>query len=127
MITEDYVSFEVAKLLKEKGFEEEIWGYYPIKGDGIGLFRRSGVEYNHNNSQVQISAPTLQMAQKWLRERHKIVCNICIESRNFYYYDIFLIRSDAEAQFQLVSPKPYYVTYESACNAGIKYCLEKFV
>ena len=28
MITEDYISFEVAKILKEKGFDERCSGFY---------------------------------------------------------------------------------------------------
>ena len=30
MITEDYVSYEIAKLLKEKGFDRECQGYYEV-------------------------------------------------------------------------------------------------
>lgn len=32
MITEDYVSFEVAKLLKEKGFDEPLKRFYNSEG-----------------------------------------------------------------------------------------------
>ena len=84
MITEDYVSFEVAKLLKEKGFgiEEETCGYYPTKGDALGRLM-FGAEYHHNTSQVQIAAPTQSDAMKWLRENH----NVFIEMKrdNQYY------------------------------------------
>ena len=33
MITEDYVSFETAKLLKEKGFDEDIDLWYDENGE----------------------------------------------------------------------------------------------
>ena len=71
-ITEDYVSFETAKLLKEKGFDEPCWNYYydsklehyfrPVKNNEWPLNR--------------VSAPTHQMVLKWLREVHGIFISI---------------------------------------------------
>ena len=42
MITEDYVSFEVAKLLKAKGFRETLTSFY--NGDGEINFDIEGME-----------------------------------------------------------------------------------
>ena len=72
MITEDYVSFETAKLLKEKGFNEKVYGYYSVKSDNDDT-PQFGPLYNHNQSIQMISAPTLQMAIKWLNEVHHIL------------------------------------------------------
>lgn len=55
MITEDYVSYEVAKLLKEKGFDYQGFDYIDFEGEVIKQDR-----------------PTHQMAMKWLREVHKL-------------------------------------------------------
>ena len=69
MITEAYVSFEVAKLLKEKGFNEPTWTRY--EDDNEVIF---GDKYDWNNSPMgQISAPTHQMAVAWLREEKNIL------------------------------------------------------
>ena len=38
MIKEDYVSFEVAKLLKEKGFDEKVDTYYLVHPSGFSEF-----------------------------------------------------------------------------------------
>ena len=66
MIKEAYVSFEVAKLLKENGFNEPTWTRY--EDDNEVIF---GDKYNWNNSPMgHTSAPTHQMAMKWLREVH---------------------------------------------------------
>ena len=134
MITEDYVSFETAKLLKEKGFNEKCRGGYHSEFDDndnsvIMLEEWMAQLYNNDfeDETFLCSAPTHQMAMKWLREVHNIVCNIDIESRNFYYYSIFIIRSSIEAQYQLTSQKPYFETYEEACEAAIKYCLENLI
>lgn len=126
MIEEGYVNYDVARLLKDKGFDEKCFVHYA--DDGRYMVHTESPYYNSIlPNQKECTIPTQALVLKWLRDKHKIVCNICIESRNFYYYSIFLIRSGVEAQFQSVSPKPYYETYESACNAAIKYCLEKFV
>jgi len=76
MITEDYVSFETAKLLKEKGFPQDpdtCNTVYKYNGEfcinaksfwnpfAFGILNRQ-----------YCMAPTLQMAIKWLRKIHNI-------------------------------------------------------
>ena len=67
MITEDYVSFETAKLLKENGFNEPCHALY-YDGDDKIFF---GLDINsYHNSTLNVdcyACPTLQMAMKWLR------------------------------------------------------------
>ena len=80
MITEDYVSFETAKLLKEKGFEERIRSWY----DNNGVFHEEGCRMSNSDClPPTVMAPTLQMVMKWLREekvlllyRYLVVCLI---------------------------------------------------
>ena len=76
MITEDYCSYGIAKLLKEKGFNEPCRAYWDDqpKLDMHTLF--FSVEPIKNSEQIanNTSCPTHQMAMKWLREIH----NICI-------------------------------------------------
>lgn len=67
-ITEDYVSFEVAKLLKEKGF------ITPCKW----LYCKNGT-FGHISSlwdKEMFPAPTLQMAMKWLREKYQLLISV---------------------------------------------------
>lgn len=81
-ITEDYVSFETAKLLKEKGFDGECQGYYevPTKLSSrkdvhkqLIVFPKNWNEYNKECVVCEyISIPTHQMALKWLREVHDL-------------------------------------------------------
>jgi len=73
MITEDYVSFEVAKLLKEKGFNEDCRAF---RSPSRKLFYSSHSIKNFEDRKTiggAIAAPTLQMAIKWLREIHHII------------------------------------------------------
>lgn len=69
MTKEDYVSLEVAKLLKEKGFNEECGSAYDKDGN-IGVYRIS-LNWNEVYSWA-FSRPTLYEAVKWLRNEHDI-------------------------------------------------------
>ena len=125
MIVENYVSFETAKLLKEKGFDVETRGYYPIKGDATGrLFANSSSEYDHNHSQVQISAPALQMAMKWLREEKHIFIELSVDTmiKGAFTWKLFEYPS-----LEIMPYDGWEYTYEEACEEAIRYCLENLV
>lgn len=129
-ITEDYCSFEIANLLKEKGFDENCSRSY-VKG-------KLAVSQGFNNSYYTtmysddcyrpVSAPTLQMAMKWLREREWFICVIplafyCGEKVSKFGYSIW-----AGDNFEVDEENtPEFTTYEDACEAAIKYCLENLI
>ena len=125
MITEDYVSFEIAKLLKEKGFDEAT--FYDYNERGTRWFEEVLV---HHNSQGGIACPTLQMAMKWLREVHNYSISICLDSYaepyDNQYYILIRRRKD---KYDNISPceQVYFDSYEEACEAAIKYCLENLI
>lgn len=66
---EDYVSLETAKLLKEKGFDNEC-DYY-ISEDG-NLFYKGILRVYNKIGKVTFLCPTLYEAQKWIWENHKM-------------------------------------------------------
>ena len=85
MTTEDYVNFETAKLLKEKGFDGECDYLY---ADGK-LMRASGFACDWNKGETlfadyenECSAPTFQMVMKWLREKHNLHIEIRITNHS---------------------------------------------
>jgi len=117
MITEDYVSFETAKLLKEKDFDEYC-GYYDRNGE-YWDYR----VYNHRGDDY-ISAPTLQMAMKWLRNIHGLFIHIdVIREASCWLADIQDIKGDVSI-FPVENEFP---NYEKTCEAAIKYCLENLI
>lgn len=67
-ITEDYCSFEIAKLLKEKGFDIPCRSYYN-NNDYLSFEHPKGFV---SVDSVYLLRPTHQMALKWLREVHNI-------------------------------------------------------
>ena len=117
-LKEDYVSLEIAKLLKEKGFDEECFKY--AINDGI-YNKGDYVICSAEDSVVGI--PTLQMAMKWLREVH----NVCI---------VPSLRDGEGGFYCFVYTNNYRVvkvlnkrcdTYESACKNAVKRCLTNLI
>jgi hypothetical protein len=123
-ITEDYVSFELAKLLKDKGFDEYTFSDYSEEGV---------IGFNEVETRIAkgYQRPTLQMAMKWLRNVHNI--NIDIETCYTYYNENenfrvtgyeFSVHSKYDSCYE-----DYKIcnSYEQACEAAIRYCLENLI
>lgn len=130
IIIEDYVSFETAKLLKEKGFDIYVRSYYEKNEYKTKEeFSTNNALWNWSISSFRYSAPTLQMAMKWLREVHH--CVICITPLAFYCGEIvskwgYCIWADDNTEVDEES-SPRLESYEEACEAAIKYCLENLI
>ena len=123
MITEDYVSFETAKLLKEKGFDEECKKYYNLKLLS-NLYYGCGTVRNRDlKDEDDCIAPTLQMAMKWLREMHHLHITVFSSSQESWMYRI-------TKPHEALTDGAYgedFDSYEEACEEAIKYCLENLV
>ena len=117
MVTEDYVSLETAKLLKEKGFRETCPYCYGLDVRHNGKYidsdeefelksegRENEIEYvdgGHfyhiwsNNSDDTYAAPTIQIAMKWLKDAHRIHFEIepyTIVGKNDVYYNVKVLK-----------------------------------
>ena len=121
-IIEDYVSFETAKLLKEKGFDQNCATYY-LDGQ---VWRHYHGEVIPKYKQIY-AAPTQATAMKWLREVHKL----SIEP----YYDIVLSwvvdikyigKYTNHKEFEEVRSQTYN-SYEQVCEEAIRYCLKNLI
>lgn len=133
-ITEDYVSFETAKLLKEKGFDEATYRAYietnkehQLSFD-VGRNNSQWEKINKENGVFNCSAPTIQMTMKWLRERNIVICVIpftfyCGETVGAWGYNIW---ADDNLGIDGLNPNKF-ATYEEACESAIKYCLKKLI
>lgn len=124
-ITEDYVSFEIAKLLKEKGFKEivqSLWvgedEYHYISTESI-----KSDDYNSGGTCLY-SAPTHQMALKWLREVHAICIEVC-RNINTFYYSYRVIQGSSFVK--LLGWSDSYDTYEQAVEAALLYVLKNLI
>ena len=117
-ITEDYVSFEIAKLLKEKGFHEVCKCQYGRHGD-------IGWTPSNNGNVITFARPTLQMAMKWLREVHNL--HVDIDPSEGDWNPTVLELEDWSCVVKPGDEIPIQDSYEKACEAAIKYCLENLI
>jgi hypothetical protein len=137
-ITEDYVSFETAKLLKEKGFDEHCFCInYPLpEGEHHNIILPNLL----NNSMIPfideykfcrykedfITIPTLQMAMKWLREVHNTNIDIVsVWNQKRFEYQVFVVTPE-NAKHCYIDDK-LYLDYEQAVESAIKYSLEHLI
>lgn len=129
MNKEDYVSLEVAKMLKEKGFNEPVLSQYSKCGSVWNCYEPE----NFNKSTGCFSRPTLYEAVKWLRNEHQLHVDIGMcgdystdadgnkcDEWNFWTFSSYYTTSlhhvhECEGTFD---------TYEEALNAGILEALE---
>ena len=126
MITEDYVSFETAKLLKEKGFDWECIGYYVDYEPNDVKYSFLG-ETNSTWESRCCSAPTHQMAMKWLRDVHGIHLGILITFHHLpRKYEVHIMRLK-EINDIVLCPYEDFDAYKEACEVGIRYCLENLI
>ena len=119
-ITEDYISFETAKLLKEKGFDNISSIMYKENGE-ICVNPKSVSSWR---LKCWYPCLTLQMAMKWLRKEHKV--NIEIHYNRFGENYNYLIIYKPEVLDDIRS-LGFYSYYEDAAEAAIKYCLENLI
>ena len=124
MVQEEYISFETAKLLKEKGFDEDfdadIVKWYNVDGGDENLC--SLVDFR------AYKCPSLAMMMKWLREIHGLFISIGNDDLD-YNWQIFNVRNRTKDLDPTCLTDSYagYRKYEEACEAAIKYCLEHLI
>jgi hypothetical protein len=137
MTQEAYCSFEVAKLLKGKGFLQDVnlrmiqnLSYY----DNIGLCHNLSKYYD---SLIQdkidfVIAPTHQMACAWLRERNiGIVPEIHTtqDPKNYYWSAcIFYLNKPWDILHYVSEPSKNVIDgYNGVIEQALKYSLEKLI
>jgi len=127
-ITEDYVSFEIAKLLRNKGFSQDpniCNTAYTTKGKFSNNAKSFAFNYELIKPRSYYTAPTIQMAMKWLREIYQIDIQVFrhIRGKKVTFY----ARIEQNTHLEHQDKCNLYQSYEEACEAAIKYCLENFI
>lgn len=135
---EDFVPFEIAKKLKEKGFREECFAHYPICGEdyeeyncieddrcGISLFDLCRC-YNNEDSRL-IDAPTISQVLKWLREKYSIHISTKPYSCEDGLVWLYEIRKFNKNIVFIMANKTGFTKEEQASLAGIEYVLDNLI
>lgn len=138
IITEDYVSFETAKLLKKKGFDADIDLWYDKDGDIFDCYKYEITRNWRVKAQQEVYfCPTIQMAMKWLREMHNWHIFVIPRWEDIEYMPgeweekmvgyQYVIINVGEVTRKNEQPTTAALNPESAYEAGIRYCLEKLI
>ena len=156
MIEERYCSYEVAKILKEKGFREYCRYCYgtAIRHNGEDIdedeefelksegradeieYIKGGILHNlyYDNGKSfgkdVCAAPTHQMACDWLREIHNICITIYPDKEKGFEAVLYDTKSDVEIILQSFGIFGYHIfesSYEEAVESALKYCLKNLI
>ena len=126
IMNEDFVPFELAVKLKEKGFPQH-WSNddYVVENEYEDKFE-VGSHYDRcfiPEHLPTIAAPTISQVLKWLREEKKIHIVIDFDGGMNWYYQIALYgltTYEKESEHK-------YNSYEQAALAGIEYVLDNLI
>ena len=146
MIHDEIVTFKVAKLAKEKGFDEECGEFYCEDKSQKRITRiscnRHVTSFDYcTNSMLEdyyppheycyIAAPTQSLLQRWLREEKGIVVEvICLpttRTSSKYEYKRHLFWGSDGHYLEGEYGDEIYDTYELALEDALKYALENLV
>lgn len=138
---EDFVPFEIAKTLKEKGFKEECLAYYTseytLYNNMVVLcddkyLEVAEIDYNEcltsNNSVREnkdnniCDAPTISQVLKWLREEKEFMV-FPVYSTNTSRWYCSIVNADSLDTYKLSLSD----SYEEAALAGIDYSLDNLI
>ncbi len=131
---EQLITFETAKLAKEKGFDVSCENYYTgyIDDNGFDLYnyqdnRGSGfAQLSVNNNDFEYSAPTQSLLQKWIREEHKIHIEVNVSIIDDWYftaYDLLSKRCSEIPELYESGTNLKETSYEHALEIALFECL----
>ena len=124
MIKEAYCSYEVAKLLEEKGFDEPCDNYYDQSSDEPQQLTLDEMYYSYDEF---VKAPTHQMAMAWLRKKKiEIIVYPFSDTvtENIMYTVDICTPTLTRQQGHL---RGVWKSYEEAVEAALKYVLENLI
>lgn len=136
---EQLVSFESAKLAKEKGFKSigsrYIYNTVPNMGFKLGIPYKvteqskhfsTFVNFQENSFDDCYEAPTQSLLQKWLREEHKLFISITTFTVKYTTYTIYKLKDIVDIIYfnarninDEKSRSDHYDTYEDALEDAL--------
>jgi hypothetical protein len=129
MIHEEICTYEVCKLAKEKGFPQ-LSGNAVYAWDGLrkihSLCNESIWESDEYCLEDLFEAPTQSLLSRWLRERKGYYVYPYYDN-NEYQWTYSIREKTGDMWILLVGETPYFLEYEEAMEAGLKYVLENLV
>lgn len=114
------ISFETAKLAKEKGFNEATNAYYNLNLQANILENKPIIvaAMKHNNFKDLVAIPTQSLLQKWLREVRELNIEIRIVHGGTW---TFYVLTDT---YKSIYSNNNYINYEEALEVGLQEALK---
>jgi len=126
-MTEELITFETAKLAKEKGFDTS-YEFYDLKGNIEPWGMVGGYDKCH---EAQYCAPTQSLLQRWLREEHSIhvmcLINGFIGKNKKIAYSYTLCKDDRMHEYSnlnFINNNVKFSIYEEALEEGLYQALK---
>ena len=126
------VSFEIAKFLKEKGFDKKCNSFYDLISN---IEINDAPLSNYNLTKQSISIPTIAEVVMWLFEKHDVYIHMsphgdeeellkeCKWWFSIYQNTIYNLRAGCKVTPGLNE----YISLPEAYEAAIEYCLTKLI
>ena len=130
-MNEDFVTYELAVKLKEKGFNEPCYGYFHCDGgdDSFEVCGNGDCDFLNSKNKYRIAAPTISQVLKWLRKK-EIVISIMPTGYNKetglpgYYYVIYDV---AEYFWKKYEYPQSFETWEECAINSVEYALDNLI
>lgn len=131
MIKEDFVSYDIALLLKEKGFREKCIATYNLQTLEFNV-EEVYQDWTSKWQGYYVSVPTLQMALKWLRDVHHLYIAVGIgcdvDNPKLQFYTPYITQfGETYTDYLGDFDEAEYETSEEAASDALKYALENLV
>lgn len=126
----EFVTFEIAKKLKEKGFPQHMCddGYITEEDDKYDIGDKEMIWFIPDYLPY-IAAPIVSQVLKWLRDEKKIHLIVEISDSGWYYtlYPNVRWENDKLKSDKYIMSFKHKTSYEEAVLAGIEYILDNLI
>ena len=123
---EQLISYETAKLAKEKGFDEKVYREYDKSGYLRCTSKSADVvlgPYDELLKSTEYPAPTQSLLAKWLREVHNIHITLFPEDKDdktkIWISKLYTLNYGEDSEVSYLKQGGTKITYEEALEAGL--------
>lgn len=121
---EDFVGYNLAVKLKEKGFRDRVRGHYKSK---YHLSICSEPINCNGSASGDISAPQIHEVLKWLRKEKKLFVEPSLFKAGYEPFVQSTVFEDDKDYTDTWRIKGFYPTYEQAVLTGIEYVIDNLI
>ena len=128
---EQLISYETAKLAKEKGFDEKVYREYDKSGYLRCTSKSADVvlgPYDELLKSTEYPAPTQSLLAKWLREVHNIHITLFPEDKDdktkIWISKLYTLNYGEDSEVSYLKQGGTKITYEEALEAGLQEALK---